>query len=318
MNLVFGPVLVTGATGFAGGHLVEHLAGTGRVVAWGRTAPRKELAGLADWQTVDLLDRADVQEAIALLRPTTLYHLAGASHVAESWQDTVTPLEGNVLATAHLLDAIRRANLDCRVLLTSSSAVYAPSATPITESGPIAPANPYALSKLAQEQLALRAFTDDGLAVIVVRPFNHTGPRQTPAFVAPAMARQIALIEQGLVDPVIRVGNLDARRDLTDVRDVVRAYSVLMERGQAGEIYNVGSGVGHSIRSILDALLSRSAVPVSIETDPARLRPVETSALVVADATRLRHETGWQPERSFDRLLDELLGYWRVKVRSSK
>jgi len=180
----------------------------------------------------------------------------------------------------------------------------------------VAPSSPYALSKLAQEQLALRAFGDDGLSVIVARPFNHTGPRQTPAFVAPSMARQIALIEHGALEPVIRVGNLDARRDLSDVRDIVRAYAALMDRGRPGEIYNIGSGVGHSIATVLDALVSRSRVPVRIETDPARLRPSEVPSLV-ADSTRLREVTGWQPQITFDRMLDELLGYWRQQVHTS-
>ena len=214
-------VLVTGATGFAGGHLVEHLAGTSRVVGWGRSAPHEELAGAAEWQTIDLLDREQVLSSIAALRPASVYHLAGSTQVAESWKDTARPLQGNALATAHLLDAIRRENVNCRILLTGSSAVYAPSDAPVREDASLAPASPYALSKLAQEQLALRAWRDDRLEIVIVRPFNHTGPRQTPSFVAPAMARQVALIERGLVEPVIRVGNLDARRDLSDVRDVV-------------------------------------------------------------------------------------------------
>lgn len=310
-------VLVTGATGFAGGHLVEHLAGTSRVVGWGRSAPREELAGAAEWQTVDLLNREQVLSSIAALRPASVYHLAGATQVAESWQDTARPLQGNALATAHLLDAIRRENVTCRILLAGSSAVYAPSDAPVREDAPLAPASPYALSKLAQEQLALRACRDDRLDIVIVRPFNHTGPRQTPSFVAPAMARQVALIERGLVEPVIRVGNLDARRDLSDVRDVVRAYSALMERGRAGDVYNVGSGVGHSIRSLLEALVSRSEVPVRIETDPARLRPRETP-YPVADTTRLRTETGWQPRWTFEGMLDDLLAYWRGQVRSAK
>lgn len=308
-----GPVLITGATGFAGGHLIESLAGSHRLVGWGRSTPRPELAHLVESQTVDLLDREQVRQAIASLKPATIFHLAGAPQVAESWRDTTKPLAGNVLATAHLLDAVRRAGLACRVVVTGSAAVYAPSDTPIKEGGSLAPGNPYALSKLAQEQLAMRAFADDGLDVVMVRPFNHTGPRQPPAFVAPSMARQIALIEKGDVEPVIRVGNLDARRDFTDVRDVVRAYTSLAAAGKTGEIYNVGSGVGRSIQSLLDALRSRARVEVRVEVDPERLRPAETSALV-ADTTKLRERTGWHPEISFESMLDDLLGYWRSEV----
>jgi GDP-4-dehydro-6-deoxy-D-mannose reductase len=307
------PVLITGASGFAGGHLVEHLAGSLEIVGWARSAPGPELAGLADWHTIDLLDRDRVRKAIANLRPTAVFHLAGAPQVAESWRDGAKPLEDNVLGTQHLLDGIRRAGLKCRILVTGSAAVYAPSAAPLKEDDPIAPASPYAVSKLAQEQLALRAFTDEGLDVVLVRPFNHTGPRQRPAFVAPSMARQIAMIERGLVEPVIRVGNLDARRDFTDVRDMVRAYAAVMRLGKSGEIYNVGSGVGRGIRSLLDALLSRSRVEIRVETDAARLRPAETVS-TIADIERLRAQTGWQPQISFESMLDRLLGYWRAEV----
>lgn len=312
-----GPVLITGATGFAGGHLVESLAGSQRLVGWGRSTPRPEIARLIESQAVDLLDREQVRHAIASLRPATIFHLAGAPQVAESWRDTAKPLAGNVLATSHLFDAIRRVGLSCRVLVTGSAAVYAPSDWPIKEDGPLAPGNPYALSKLAQEQLAVRAFADEGLDVVMVRPFNHTGPRQPPAFVAPSMARQIALIEKGDIEPVIRVGNLDARRDFTDVRDVVRAYVSLIGLGSAGEIYNVGSGVGRSIQSLLDALRSRARADVRVEIDPERLRPTETSALV-ADTTRLRDYTGWTPQISFESMLDSLLEYWRAEVKRAK
>ena len=243
-----------------------------------------------------------------------MFHLAGAPQVAESWRDSAKPLESNVLATHHLLEAVRRARLSCRILVTGSAAVYAPSDVPIDESAKVAPANPYAVSKLAQEQLAMRACADDRLDLVIARPFNHTGPRQSPAFVAPSMARQIAMIEQGRHEPIIRVGNLDARRDFTDVRDVVRAYAALVEFGQTGEVYNVGSGVGLSIRSLLEALRSRSRVEVRVETDAARLRPAETLALV-ADTSRLRARTGWAPQISFDSMLDRLLDYWRAEVQ---
>ena len=315
MNLR-GPVLITGATGFAGSHLLESLAGTERLVGWGRSRPRPELAGLAEWAAIDLLERVSVQRAIAGLRPATVFHLAGAPQVAESWQDSTKPLAGNVLATAHLFDAIRRADLRCRVLVAGSATVYAPSESPLNESNPLAPTNPYALSKLAQEQMALRAFSDDGLEIVMVRAFNHTGPRQSPTFVAPSMARQIALIEAGRIEPVMRVGNLDSRRDFSDVRDIVRAYRLLMERGEAGAIYNVGSGTGRSIQSLLDALRSRSRVEIRVEIDPARLRQIETSA-VIADTNRLRRQTGWQPEISFESMLDNLLDYWRAEIQRS-
>jgi GDP-4-dehydro-6-deoxy-D-mannose reductase len=304
-------VLVTGAGGFAGSHLVEHLraspksGGDGgssshRVVAWTR-------------QTVDLLDRDRVRAAINELQPSQIYHCAGMTHVAESWKDTARPLAGNVIATHHLLDAVRRARISCRILVPGSGTVYAASDQPLTETDPVAPTSPYAISKLAQEQLALRAVVEDGLDVVVARAFNHTGPGQTPSFAAASMARQIALIERGKLESVIKVGNLEARRDLTDVRDVVRAYAALMTSGTSGTVYNVASGVGRSIRSVLEALVSRSHVPVRIEIDPERMRPNDVAS-IVGDCSRLREATGWAPELSFDRMLDDLLGYWRSHV----
>jgi GDP-4-dehydro-6-deoxy-D-mannose reductase len=306
-------VLVTGSGGFAGSHLVEHLRAS--------LKPRKGEGGSAShtvvgWtrQTVDLLDRDRVHAAIRELRPAQIYHCAGMPHVSESWRDTTQPLEGNVLATEHLLDALRREGIRCRLLLPGSATVYAPSSEAVSETDPIAPGSPYAISKLAQEQLALRAIEEDGLDIVVTRSFNHTGPRQTPAFVAPSMARQIVLIERGQLEPAIKVGNLDAQRDITDVRDVVRAYSALMQSGTTGIVYNVASGIARSIRSILDALVSRSEVPVRIEIDQARLRPNDVP-LVVGNYSRLKEATGWEPQISFDQMLDDLLSYWRSQPR---
>lgn len=310
-----GPVLVTGAAGFAGSHLVEHLAGRSELVAWARSGPPPGLSTAAAWQQIDLLDRDRVRQAIRDLRPSAVYHCAGAPHVARSWQDATEPLASNVLTTHHLLDALRRAGLRCRMLIPGSATLYAPSNLPLHEDSPLAPASPYALSKLAQEQLALRAVREDGVDVIVTRSFNHTGPRQSPEFAAPAMARQIALIERGGVEPVINVGNLSAQRDLTDVRDTVRAYALLMEKGVPGTIYNVASGIGRPMQAVLDALIRRARVPVEVRTDPARLRPSDI-AVLIGDPGRLRAATGWAPRIDFDRMLDDLLEYWRAAVDS--
>lgn len=308
-------VLVTGAAGFAGSHLVEWLTGHSHLSAWSRSDPPEGFAHMAQWSRVDLLDRERVRAEIQSLRPTVVYHCAGAAHVAQSWKDTAAPLAGNVLTTHHLLDAIRRVGLPCRLLVTGSASVYATSPSPLTEDSPVAPGSPYAVSKLAQEQLGLRALLEDGIKVIVARAFNHTGPRQSPAFAVSGMARQIAQIERGDIAPAIRVGNLEAQRDLTDVRDTVRAYTLLIERGVPGEIYNVATGVARSMRTVLEALVARSRVPVETVPDPARFRPNDTP-IVVGDAGRLRAATGWSPRISFDRMLDDLLDYWRASVRS--
>jgi GDP-4-dehydro-6-deoxy-D-mannose reductase len=303
-------VLITGVSGFAGGHLVEYLAPDHHVVGWSRSAPSSEIATAANWEHIDLLDRETVRRRMKALRPAVVYHCAGATQVAQSWKNPSQPLSSNVLATHYLFDAIRRAGAACRVLVTGSGAIYAPSRSPLEEGSPVAPSNPYAVSKLAQEALGLRAGFEDGLDVIVTRSFNHTGPRQTPSFVAPSIARQIALIERGAVEPVIRVGNLDAERDLTDVRDVVRAYVALVKAGRPGTVYNVASGIGHSVRSIIEVLIATAGVQVRMETDPARLRPVD-NPILVGDASRLREATGWTPRIPFDRMLGDLLAYWR-------
>jgi GDP-4-dehydro-6-deoxy-D-mannose reductase len=306
-------VLVTGAAGFAGSHLVEYLTRDAEVVAWSRCQPAAPLLRLARWERVDLLDRARVRDAVQHLRPSRVYHCAGAAHVAHSWRDTAEPLAKNALATHYLLDALRRADRRCRVLIPGSATVYAASPSPLREDSPLAPASPYAVSKLAQEQLGLRAGPEDGIDVVLTRSFNHTGARQSAAFAAPGMARQIALVERGAIDPEITAGNLDAQRDLTDVRDVVRAYALLMERGASGVIYNVASGVGRSMRTVLDALVARARVPVQVRTDPALLRPHDVPVLV-GDASRLREATGWAQAISFDRMLDDLLDYWRQET----
>lgn len=300
-----GPILVTGARGFAGSHVVEELQRSGaEVIAWDRAE-------------VDLLDAGALLAEVTSIRPAAVCHCAGAPHVGESWADTAAVLDINVMATAHLLDAVRQVRPDCRFLNISSATIYRSAAEPLTETHPLGPTSPYAVSKLAQEMLAERAFRDDGLDVVQARSFNHTGPRQKPAFAAPAFARQIARIEAGLAEPVIRVGNLTAHRDLTDVRDVARAYRLILERGVSGTVYNVCSGEARSMQAILDGLCARSGVAVRVEHDPARDRPNDTPVLVGSNA-RLRADTGWAPEISFDRMLDDLMTFWRETVRSGE
>lgn len=306
-----GLILVTGAAGFAGSHVVEVLGGRSEVVGWmHNTPPPSEIAHLATWRRVDLLNSSNVRDAIVQLKPSGVIHCAGAPNVASSWHDTVTPLSANVLATHHLFDALRRTGTPCRVVVAGSATVYGASTTALTEESRVEPSNPYSVSKFAQEQLALRAAREDGVDVIVTRPFNHTGPRQSAAFAAPNMARQIALIEAGMAEPVIKTGNLDAQRDFTDVRDVARAYLALLHDGAPSTLYNVASGTARVMRSVLDALVARARVTVRIETDATLMRPSDTP-VVLGDATRLRDRTGWRPEIPFEQTLDDLLTYWR-------
>ncbi|MBW8861793.1 MAG: GDP-mannose 4,6-dehydratase [Acidobacteria bacterium] len=303
-------ILITGAAGFAGGHLLDLLSGGGReIAAWHRPGgrPPREVPGTT-WDAVDLLDRDAVAAAIARLRPSAVYHCAGAAHVGRAWHDTEATFAVNVRGTHHLLDALQRAGITARVLVHSSALVYASAAEPLRESHPLMPNGPYGVSKLAQEMLAQR--TNGTVSVALARPFNHFGPRQDPHFVASGFARCIADIERGGSPPEISVGNLEARRDLTDVRDTVRAYQLILERGQAGRPYNVCSGRALLIRELLDMLLARARVPIAVKVDPARYRPNDTP-LLVGDPGRLRDELGWTPTIPIEQTLDDLLAFWR-------
>jgi GDP-4-dehydro-6-deoxy-D-mannose reductase len=311
------PALVTGAAGFAGSHLIDALLALGVTVeAWARpdTPPVfPSVQARVHWRDVELLDRQAVRAALAAARPAAIFHLAGAAHLGASWQHVAATLETNVMGTANVLEAERALGLGARILVPGSATVYRDTPDPLREDAPLAPASPYAVSKLAQEQLALRAAAD-GQQVLVTRSFNHIGPRQAPSFASASFARQIASIERGALPPVMRVGNLAPRRDITDVRDTVRAYIALVERGHPGLVYNVCSGQAPSMREVLEGLLARSSVRVHVETDPALYRPHD-APIVVGDHARLTRDTGWRPARSLDTTLDDLLAFWRGIVQ---
>ena len=309
------PILVTGAAGFVGGHLIDLLrTGGSGIVAWQRAggrAPASSSTTGITWQAVDLLDPAAVHRAIAELRPTAVYHCAGAAHVGLSWGETVRTLSINVRGTHNLLEGLRRAGLGTQVVIPGSAMVYAAADRALTEDDPLVPQSPYAISKLAQEMEGMRANLD-GLHVTIARAFNHVGPRQDTSFAASGFARRIADIEAGRCEPEIAVGNLDASRDLTDVRDTIRAYRLILERGTPGRAYNVCSGHAITIRELLDRLLARARVPIRVRVDEARLRPNDMP-LLLGDPTRIQAELGWRPEIPLDRTLDDLLDDWRKR-----
>jgi len=307
------PTLVTGAAGFAGSHLLDLLAEGGNpVVAWhrpGRTPPAAPPS--VRWEAIDLLDRVAVRQAIERMQPAAVYHCAAAAHVGRAWDSTEPTFAVNVRGTHYLCDGLRRAGLRVPCVIPSSAMVYQQSMNAIGEDAPLLPPNPYGLSKLAQELLALRSITD-GVDIRVARAFNHIGPRQDPFFAASGFARRIADIERGRWAPEISVGNLDAQRDLTDVRDTVRAYRLILERGQAGRPYNVCSGRAVTIRHLLDLLIERARCPVSVKIDPARYRPND-NPILLGDPSRLRSELGWRAEIPLEQTVDDLLEYWRQK-----
>ncbi|MDO8793220.1 MAG: GDP-mannose 4,6-dehydratase [Vicinamibacterales bacterium] len=312
-----GATLVTGASGFAGSHLLDLLAAEGtHLVAWHRPGTHPPIGSPATtWQAVDLLDAPSVRRAIESVRPGVVYHCAGAAHVGRSWGATEATFAVNVRGTHHLLEALRAAGLEVRVMIPGSAMVYRPMAEALTEDHPLVPPSPYGLSKLAQELLGVRASTDR-IAVTIGRAFNHVGPRQDPAFAASGFAKQIAEIEAGRREPEVVVGNLDARRDTLDVRDTVRAYRSILTRGQAGRPYNVSSGKAVAIAELLEMLVALARVPVRVRVDPDRFRPNDVP-LLLGDSSRIRRELGWAPTIPLSQTLDDLLAYWRASSEAS-
>ena len=314
-------LLVTGAGGFVGGHLVELVRREAPATSvHGVVLPHGSLGGTsaagARIVEADLDDPAAAAAVIEEVRPQGIVHLAGQSSVHQSWLDPGGTLRTNVLGIVHLLDAARRLGLRPAVLVVGSAEEYGPvseAELPIREDAPLRPVSPYAVSKVAQGALALLYGPAGGMRVVLTRTFHHTGPGRGEAFAESSFARQIAEIERGLRPPVIEVGNLDAVRDFTDVRDVVRAYLALVEKGEPGQAYNVCSGRGRRIREILDLLLAGSSARVEVRIDKERLRPADVPAQV-GDPGRLRAATGWEPRIPLEQTLQDLLADWRART----
>lgn len=314
-------LLVTGAGGFVGRHLLELLR---------REAPQARLHGVVSphgslaWRAAegariveaDLDDPSAAAGVVEEVRPDGIVHLAGQSSVHQSWLDPGGTLRTNLLGIVHLLDAARRLALRPAVLVVGSAEEYgpvAPAELPLGEQAPLRPASPYAVSKVAQAALARLYGPAGGMRIVLTRTFHHTGPGRGEAFAESSFARQIAEIERGLREPVIHVGNLDAVRDFTDVRDVVRAYRLLLEKGEGGQVYNVCSGRGRRIRELVDLLLGASSAAVELRVDASRLRPSDVPAQV-GDPSRLRAATGWEPVIPLEQTLRDLLADWRERV----
>jgi len=315
------PILVTGAAGFAGSHLLELLAADGArdpaasvdIVGWHRPGKKPPAVNGVRWDAVDLLDRAAVAEAIRRHQPGAVYHCAGAAHVGRAWDSVTSTFAVNVRGTHHLLDALHAAALAPVMFVPSSAMIYRPSNEPIPENHELVPPNPYGLSKLAQEMLAVRALAD-GIDVRIGRAFNHVGPRQDPAFAASGFARQIAEIEAGRHEPRIIVGNLSAQREAIDVRDTVRAYRAILEQGSSGRPYNVSSGRAYAVGEVVGLLVAKSRVPVHVRVDASRFRPNDIP-LLVGDPSRIRDEIGWTPAIPLEQTLDDMLEYWSSQMR---
>jgi GDP-4-dehydro-6-deoxy-D-mannose reductase len=294
--------LVTGANGFVGRWLTAYLRDQG-----------DEVVGID--QEVNVLDAAAVREAVGAAEPDALYHLAALANVGDSWGDPEDVFQVNAVGTLHVLEAARRCPTPPRVLLTSSAEVYGSvheEELPVTEATTLAPVTPYAASKAAAEYLGVQAHLAYGLAVVRVRPFNHIGPGQSPGFVVAALAARIVEAARAGATS-IPVGNLGARRDLTDVRDIVRAYRLLVESGASGEVYNVCSGRDVAISDVAARLLALAGTELQLVPDRELMRPVDVP-VVRGDPSKLRTATGWQPEFDLDTTLRDVLDQWREPV----
>ena len=304
--------LVTGAAGFCGRHLMSHLLQAGYGVS-GLDCTDGIYLGITIHK-VDVNDIAAVQAVLEMVQPDVVLHLAALTNPRRDYQELHRV---NVLGTLTLLSAVHQVCPAATVVVTSSGAVYGrgPGGTlPIKEDEPLRPANLYAVTKIAQEMVAYQQFAEYGLHVIRTRAFNLTGPGESASFVTSALARQIARIETGRQDPTLNVGNLNAIRDFTDVRDAVRAYRLLAEQGEPGAVYNVCSRQGTRIGQLLDDLLALARMPgIAVQPDPSRLQPADVP-IQVGDATRLHRTTGWLPEIPLQQTLQDVLDYWRQRT----
>jgi len=315
-------VLITGFTGFVGSHLADYLVARGDVEVFGMHRWRSRVENVEHLGTkvrrveCDIRDAAAVRRVLKDVRPDWIFHLAAQSYVPTSWLTPGETLSGNVLGQVNLFEAIRDLDLPARVHIAGSSEEYGlvlPDEVPIREESPLRPLSPYAVSKVAQDLLAYQYWKSYRLHVVRTRGFNHTGPRRGEVFVTSNFSRQIAEIEKGVREPVVRVGNLDSIRDFTDVRDMVRAYWLALERGAPGDVYNVCSGRGYSAQQVLEILRGLSHVKFEVQSDPARMRPSDVT-LLVGDYSKFRSVTGWGPTIPFEVTLKDLLEYWRRRV----
>ena len=314
--------LITGISGFVGTHLTEYLLReTDCEVAGTVYGP---MDSIAQWQDqlhlypAELSRLETVSSILSDAQPDLIFHLAAQPLPALSFKDPWFTLETNIRVQLNVLEAVRQLHLPARVLVVGSSEEYGaicPKDLPLTEDTPLRPISPYGVSKVAQDLLGLQYFLSYGIYTVRVRPFNHIGPGQRPGFVVPDLAQQVAEAEAGRREPVIHVGNVNVSRDFSDVRDVVRAYYLVLTRGQAGEVYNVGSGQAHSVRSILEGLLRLSRIPLTYREDVNRVRAVDVPHMR-ADCSRLRAATGWEPRISLQQSLQDILDYWRARVQS--
>jgi GDP-4-dehydro-6-deoxy-D-mannose reductase len=315
-------VLITGITGFVGSHLAEHLLSKENIEVYGTYRVRSRMGHMQSIRSrvklieCELKDSNSVYDLVDRIKPDRVFHLAAQSFVPTSWNSPEDTVVNNTVSQINLFEAVRKYNPTTRIQIACSSEEYGlvhPEETPITEDNPLRPLSPYGVSKVAQDLLGYQYHQSYGLYIVRTRTFNHEGPRRGESFVLSNFAKQVAEIEKGIKKPILYVGNLDAIRDFTDVRDVVRAYWMALENGEPGEVYNIGSGSVWRIGDALEKLLSMSSQKIDVQQDPKRMRPSDVMILH-SDATRFMNRTGWKPEIPFTTTLRDMLEYWRARV----
>lgn len=313
--------LITGIAGFAGSHLAELLLSKGyEVYGLSRSRTKKDhiehIITKLHLEDADLLDSHSLYATIARIKPDYIFHLAAQSFVPTSWGSPSVTLEVNVVGSANLFEAVRQVGIDPVIQIACSSEEYGlvkPDEVPIRETNPLRPLSPYAVSKVAMDYLGYQYFQSYKMRIIRTRGFNHTGPRRGETFAESNFAKQIAMIEKGKQEPFIFVGNLEASRDYTDVRDMVAAYLLAVEKCDPGDVYNICTGKTIKIRDMLQLLLSFSKAKPEIKQDSARMRPSDVPVLT-GDNSKFVAKTGWKPQIPFEKTMEELLNYWRERV----
>ena len=314
-------VLVIGISGFVGSHLAEYLLNEGLevygIIRWrSRMDNIKHLKDKLHLFEADIKDAHSMQTAVDETQPDYIFHLAAQSFVPASWNAPAETLTTNIVGNVNLLEAIRKSNCDPIIQIAGSSEEYGmvhPDEVPIKETNPLRPMSPYGVSKVAQDLLSRQYYLSYGIKTVVTRAFNHTGPRRGDVFVTSNFSKQIAEIEKGLIEPIMYVGNLNAKRDFSDVRDVVRAYWLAATKCEYGDVYNICSERVRTIQSVLDLLLSVTNKNIEIKKDPARMRPSDVEILQ-GDCSKFREKTGWKTEIPFEKTMEDLLNYWRERV----
>lgn len=309
--------LVIGAGGFVGRYLIEHLHNDCGYEVYATKLSSEKLDGMpAKIRDLDILNKEAIVTLLFEIRPDYIFHLAAQSSVSVAWNNPQLTVDINIKGAVNVMDAIRELFYKPRIVLIGSGEEYGhirPGETPIKEDNKTTPGNIYAATKACQNMIGSIYSKAYDMEIVMVRAFNHIGPKQSPIFVVSDFCKQVAEIEAGLREPVMYVGNLSAKRDFTDVRDVVRAYGLLASHGAKGETYNVGRGQAFEIREILDKIISMSPKEIKVEIDQAKIRPVDVP-IIEADITKIQQATGWAPEIALETTLKEVLDYWRANV----